>query len=77
MKDIALYLLKNLVDNTEEVGVDEVDNGQGQIQLTIKVAQEDMGKIIGKNGRVIRSIRDIIKILALKKGVHVDVILAE
>ena len=45
--------------------------------LTIHANQEDLGKIIGKSGRIIRSIRDLIKLMAAKQGVYVDVVIAE
>lgn len=76
MKDLALFILTQLVDNPEAVEVTEVDT-EGNVLLTLKVAKEDMGRVIGKGGKVIGSIRDVIKILALKQNKHVDVILAE
>lgn len=52
-------------------------NVEDMIVFTIHVHQEDMGKIIGKSGRIIRAIRDLIKILAAKKNMYVDVEIAE
>ncbi len=77
MKDLAVYLLSQLVENTEALSVDEQETEGGNVTLTLKVAKEDMGRIIGKEGKVINSIRDVIKILAVKQNKHVDVILAE
>ncbi len=77
MKDIAVYLLTHLVDQPADVEVDEQTDETGNVTLTLKVAKDDMGKVIGKDGKIIRAIRDTIKILAVKKNVHVDVILAE
>lgn len=76
MKDLAIYLLSNLVDHPESIEVSETENEMGST-LMIKVAKEDMGRVIGKEGKVIRSIRDVIKILAVKQNKHVEVILAE
>lgn len=77
MKDLALFILTQLVDNTEEVSVNEEENETGNVTLTLHVAKEDMGRVIGKEGKVINSIRDVIKILAVKQNKHVDVLLAE
>lgn len=77
MKDLALFLLSQLVTNTEAIRVDEAETETGAVTLTLTVATEDMGRVIGKDGKIIRAIRDCIKILALKQNKHVDVILAE
>lgn len=77
MKDFALYLLSQIVDNPEAIQVDEQETAEGAVTLTITVAKEDMGRVIGKEGKIIRSIRDLIKILAVKQNKHVDVVLAE
>ena len=77
MKDIAVYLLTNLVDQPDAVAVDEQTDETGNVTLTLTVAKDDMGKVIGRDGKIIRAIRDCIKILAVKKNIHVDVVLAE
>lgn len=77
MKDLLLYIVTNLVDTPESVDVVEEELGQGNVRLTLKVGQEDMGKVIGKNGRTIKSIRDVVKIRALKENKYVEVVLAE
>lgn len=77
MKDLALFILSNLVDSPESVTVEETTGDNGLVTLKIKVAQGDMGKVIGKEGRTIRAIRDIVKILALKQSKYVEVVLVE
>lgn len=77
MKDLALFILNNLVDHPESVAVAENETENGMVTLTLTVAKEDMGRIIGKEGKTIRAIRDVIKILALKQNKYVDVVLAE
>ncbi len=77
MKELALYLLSYLVQNPESVTVSEEENEAGAVTLTISVAKEDMGRVIGKGGKIIRAIRDLVKILAVKQNKHVDIILAE
>mgnify|MGYP001559054579 CR=1 FL=1 len=76
MKDTLTYLVTAIVDHPEDVIIDE-RNVEDMIVFTIHVHQEDMGKIIGKSGRIIRAIRDLIKILAAKKNMYVDVEIAE
>lgn len=76
MKDVLLYLVSALVDNPKEIRVDEATEGERTL-LTISVAPADMGKIIGKSGRIIRAIRDLMKVLAAKRNQYVDVTLSE
>jgi uncharacterized protein len=76
MKDTLSFILSQLVDHPEDVVVDENTN-EGKTVLTIHANAEDIGKIIGKQGRIIRSIRDLIKLIAAKHNEYVDVVLAE
>lgn len=76
MKDILTTIVKSLVDNPEDVVIEENDDN-GFVTLTITVNKDDMGKIIGKEGKVIRSIRNIMKIPAMKQGKKVQISLAE
>lgn len=76
MKDILLAIVKALVDNPDDVEISENDDN-GFVTLSIKVNSEDMGKVIGKEGKVIRSIRNIMKIPAMKQGKKVQISLAE
>ena len=77
MKDLAKFLLSHLVTNQEAIEIDEQESDDKSVTLTLKVAKEDMGKIIGKQGKTIRAIRDVIKILALKQDKYVNVVLVE
>lgn len=77
MRELVLFILAQLVDNTEAVDVVETADDYGRVILTLHIAKEDMGRVIGKQGRIIRSIRDVVKILALKQNKLVDVVLAE
>lgn len=76
MKDILTTIVKSLVDNPNDVVIEENDDN-GFVTLTITVNKDDMGKIIGKEGKVIRSIRNIMKIPAMKQGKKVQISLAE
>lgn len=76
MKDTLLFILKRIVDHPDDIVVDE-ETAEDKTILTIHANQQDYGKIIGKSGRIIRSLRDLIKLMAAKQGVYVDVVLAE
>lgn len=75
MKELVEYLAKSLVDNPDAVTVNEVDGEQSLI-LELKVAPEDMGKVIGKQGRIAKAIRTVVKAAAVKqhKRVIVEII---
>jgi uncharacterized protein len=76
MKDTLLYLLSQIVENKEALSVEEVSE-EGKLVLVIHADQADIGKIIGKHGRIIRAIRDLIKIIAVKQNSYVDITIAE
>ena len=60
MQDLVLFLAKSLVDNPEQVVVDQTE-GPDAIILELHVAQEDMGKVIGKQGRIAKAMRSVVK----------------
>lgn len=72
MKELLLYMAKNLVDNPEEVSVTETQNEEG-IVLQLRVAPGDMGKVIGRQGRIAKEIRAIVKAVAQRTGEKVSV----
>ena len=72
MKELLLYMAKNLVDNPEAVSVNEITEEDGLV-LELRVAPEDMGKVIGRQGRIAKEIRTIIKTVAQRDGVKVTV----
>ena len=72
MKELLLYMAKNLVDDPESVTVTEVENEDGKV-LELRVAEADMGKVIGRQGRIAKEIRTIIKTVALRTGEKVSV----
>jgi len=76
MKDTLLHLLSHIVENQEALSVEEVSE-EGKKILVIHADPTDIGKIIGKHGRIIRAIRDLIKIMAVKQNSYVDVTIAE
>ena len=72
METLVENLVKALVDHPESVQVNSaVEDGETVIRLS--VAQEDMGKVIGKQGRIAKAIRTVVKAAAIKKGERVTV----
>ena len=71
MKDLLLYMAQNLVDHPDAVTVTEIPGDETVLEL--RVAPEDMGKVIGRQGRIAKEIRPIIKSVAQRKGEHVSV----
>lgn len=65
MKELVEYIVKSLVDNQDDVLVEEVSDGNVQV-LKVSVNNQDLGKVIGKNGRIAMSIRTIVKSLSAK-----------
>ena len=72
MKELLLYMAKNLVDDPEAVTVTEVTDEEGKI-LQLRVAPGDMGKVIGRQGRIAKEIRTIVKTVAQRTGEKVTV----
>jgi predicted RNA-binding protein YlqC (UPF0109 family) len=72
MKELVEFIAKSLVDNPNSVFVKEVEEEQSII-LKLTVAPEDMGKIIGKQGRIAKAIRTVIKAVAVKQNKRVIV----
>ena len=72
MKETLNVIISNLVDNKDAVEINEV-NGEKSIVFEVKVAEGDMGKVIGKQGRLAKSIRTVIKALAAREHKKVSV----
>ena len=75
-KDLVEYLIKSLVDNTEAVAITETDV-DGRTVITVKVDSADMGRVIGKDGRIIKSIREIVRAYSAKNHTKVSVDIEE
>ena len=72
MKELLLYMAKNLVDDPEAVTVNEISDEDGTV-LELRVASDDMGKVIGRQGRIAKEIRTIVKTVAQRSGEKVTV----
>jgi predicted RNA-binding protein YlqC (UPF0109 family) len=75
VKDLVEYVARSLVDDPTQVKVDEIKAG-GKIVLELRVAKEDMGRVIGKSGRVANALRVLLRVAAAREGkqVTLDVI---
>ena len=69
MKDLLDFLARELVDDPDAVRVEHVDDERG-VLLTLRVAQDDMGKVIGRGGRTARAIRIVMKAAGMRAGIH-------
>ncbi len=72
MRELVEHLVKALVDEPERVEVNEIA-GEKSVIIEVKVAPDDMGKVIGKQGRIVRAIRTVAKAAAAKEGKRVEV----
>lgn len=71
MKELVEFIVKKLVKKPEEVSISEVETDE-KITLQLKVEKEDMGRLIGKNGKTIKAIRTIVNIASAKLGKKVN-----
>lgn len=76
MKDTLTYIIKAIVEKEDRVEVTEEEQ-DGVINLTINVDPEDMGKVIGKQGKVIKAIRNVMRIPAMKQNKKIYISLAD
>ncbi len=72
MKDLLLYIARSLVSQPDKVTVTEKGEGD-DLTLELRVAPEDMGKVIGRQGRIAKEIRTVVRSYAQRKGVKVSV----
>lgn len=67
MKELIEFMARAIVDNPDDVEVTE-ENDDDQIVYHLKVAEEDMGKVIGKQGRIANAMRSLLKVAAIRSG---------
>ena len=72
MKDLLLYIARSLVEHPDQVSVTEIEH-DGELTLELRVAPEDMGKVIGRQGRIAKEIRTVVRSYAQRTGVKVSV----
>ncbi len=76
MKELLIVIAKNLVDDKDSVVVTETVKDDGSILLSLNVAENDMGKVIGKHGRIAKAIRTVVKVAAINenKKVFIEIV---
>jgi len=75
LRELLEYLAREIVDEPDAVEVSETTDERGAL-LTLRVAQDDMGKVIGRGGRTARALRTVVKAAGLRAGVrhtHVEI----
>ena len=68
MEELVRYIVENLVEKTDEIDISSVEESDKVTVISIKVNKDDVGKLIGRNGKVAGSIRTIIKSASAKLG---------
>ncbi|OJX41267.1 MAG: RNA-binding protein [Chloroflexi bacterium 44-23] len=67
MKELIEYIARSLVDDPTQVSVNQ-EQSAGKSRIELRVAKEDMGRVIGKNGRVANSMRVLLRVAAAREG---------
>jgi predicted RNA-binding protein YlqC (UPF0109 family) len=73
MKELIEYIAKSVVTKPEEVVVTE-ERSESGVLLKLQVDQEDMGRVIGKQGRVVQAMRTLLRVMAVKEGTRVELV---
>lgn len=76
MKELIEYIARSLVDDPTQVQVSQRRRGEG-VELSLHVAKEDMGRVIGRNGRVANAIRQLLQVAAAQDGRKVSLQISE
>ncbi|MGI8871721.1 MAG: KH domain-containing protein [Candidatus Limnocylindria bacterium] len=71
MKEFLEYVARSLVDKPEAVHID-VEDDEGEVTLTLMVDEADMGRVIGRDGRIANAIRSLLRVMAARSGQHVE-----
>ena len=76
MRDLIEFLARALVDRPDEVSVESYEEGDGTLVYELRVAEDDVGKVIGRSGRTVNAIRSVVRAAAVREGrrVLVDVV---
>ncbi len=71
MKELLEYIARSLVEHPDAVEVD-VDESDDEVELTLVVDERDMGRVIGRDGRIANAIRSLLRIMGARDGRHVE-----
>lgn len=73
MKDLLMYIAQNLVEHPDAVKVSEAESEEGMVILELRVDPSDMGKVIGRQGRIAKEIRTLMRSVAQRQGKKISV----
>jgi len=73
MNEVLEIIAKALVDEPDKVSVTKIENDEENVTLELRVAENDMGKVIGRQGRIAKAIRTVVKAAASKENKHATV----
>lgn len=76
MKDVLLYLIQNIAQESDKVKIEEKEDDL-QITFYITCAKDDIGRIIGKNGKIIKALRRVLSIMAIKEGKRINITMVD
>jgi predicted RNA-binding protein YlqC (UPF0109 family) len=76
MKDLIEYIARSLVDDAAQVQVNEREKGEST-EITLRVSKDDMGRVIGRNGRVANAIRTLMQVSATQMGARANLQISE
>lgn len=71
MKELLEYVARALVDNPDAVSVEVAEQGD-EVELTLAVDEADMGRVIGRDGRIANAMRSLLRVMGTRAGVHVE-----
>ena len=73
VQNVVKYVVSEIAEKSDEVKVEIVDNGEGQVIAEVQASKSDMGRVIGRRGRVAKAIRTLAQAAADEEGVHAEV----
>jgi uncharacterized protein len=71
VKELLEYIARSLVDDPDAVSV-EVEERGDEVELTLVVSEADMGRVIGRDGRIANAIRSLLRVMGSRQGIHVE-----
>lgn len=77
MKELILFIVKSIVDEPDEVMIKEEETEFNYTNIILTVGENDMGKVIGKSGKIIKALRILLRVLAIKQGKKINLLLNE
>ncbi|MDQ1359553.1 MAG: uncharacterized protein QOF20_1989 [Acidimicrobiaceae bacterium] len=72
-RDVLEFVAKSIVDEPDQVEIDMEEGRRGDVRLSLRVATDDMGKVIGRRGRVAQAIRAVVRAAGAREGIEVGV----